>query len=359
MNRSNNQTQSNENEENTLKIVNYTQNSRDSEWDEFILRHSVNAMDLSGWRHTVYNTYGIKSHFLAAVDTSEIVGALALYEIKHPLFGHYLLTSVFGTEGGLITTDDKVRDYLVHEAKRLADQLGVSYCVIRTRKQELNGFEEDDRYVTAIINVEDGEQAFFEQSIRHQTRKHIRKSLKQNFEVKVGPQYVDDFHAVLHMHMRDLGSPVHSLSFYKSAIKHLSSHVNFMVVYDGDAPIASSMFFIINDVLVSVQACSLRSYNRKCPNYLLYWSMIQLACKKELKRVDIGRSAVDSNTMAFKRNWNCEFFPLSYNYYLKKGESIPFVHPTNPKYQMLINIWKRLPVQITKVIGPQILKGLG
>jgi hypothetical protein len=50
---------------------------------------------------------------------------------------------------------------------------------------------------------------------------------------------------------------------------------------------------------------------------------------------------------------------LQYEYGLIKADKVPDVNPLNPKYQLFINTWKRLPVSLTKVIGPPIAKNLG
>ena len=34
------------------------------------------------------------------------------------------------------------------------------------------------------------------------------------------------------------------------------------------------------------------------------------------------------------------------------------MRPDNPKYQRLIRAWQRLPVAVTKVIGPAVVRGI-
>jgi hypothetical protein len=43
---------------------------------------------------------------------------------------------------------------------------------------------------------------------------------------------------------------------------------------------------------------------------------------------------------------------------MRNGGTLPELNPKNPKYQMAIKIWKKLPVPITKIIGPKIVKNL-
>ena len=66
---------------------------------------------------------------------------------------------------------------------------------------------------------------------------------------------------------------------------------------------------------------------------------------------DFGRSTQDAGTFKFKRQWGAE--PYShYWYYLLPPGAMPGLNPDNPKYKLVIAIWKKLPVWLTKIIGP-------
>jgi hypothetical protein len=41
-----------------------------------------------------------------------------------------------------------------------------------------------------------------------------------------------------------------------------------------------------------------------------------------------------------------------------ENSSLPELNPDNPKLKLLISIWKRLPVWLTRIIGPAIVKGI-
>ncbi|HED36990.1 MAG TPA: peptidoglycan bridge formation protein FemAB, partial [Ignavibacteria bacterium] len=50
---------------------------------------------------------------------------------------------------------------------------------------------------------------------------------------------------------------------------------------------------------------------------------------------------------------------LYYQYYLLKAEKIPEINPLNPKYRLFIAAWKKLPLFVTKIIGPLLSRNLG
>jgi serine/alanine adding enzyme len=49
---------------------------------------------------------------------------------------------------------------------------------------------------------------------------------------------------------------------------------------------------------------------------------------------------------------------LYWSYWLAEGAELPELNPNNPKYKLLIEIWKKLPVWLSRIIGPLIVKNL-
>src|ERR1700736_5169302 len=125
-------------------------------WDAYVTPRTGTVTDLAAWRRVVHDAYALRSYFLTAIEDERIVGTLGLFEIQHPVFGHYLATAVFGNDGGFHFDDAAARDALVGEAQELAGRLKVTYLVIRSRDLELEGFQVDGHYRTAVINLEGG-----------------------------------------------------------------------------------------------------------------------------------------------------------------------------------------------------------
>jgi hypothetical protein len=105
-------------------------------------------------------------------------------------------------------------------------------------------------------------------------------------------------------------------------------------------------------------ASSLRRYNRLSPNMLLYWSVLEFACQRGFRVFDFGRSSPDSGPFRFKAQWGAAPVPLYWHYWVRNGGPLPNLTPKNPRMQMAIRLWRRLPVAVTRFLGPPLVKNL-
>ena len=94
-------------------------------------------------------------------------------------------------------------------------------------------------------------------------------------------------------------------------------------------------------------------------NDFMYWSVMQKACGEGVRLFDYGRSREGTGAYRFKRHWGFEPSPMYYQYYPVKATRLPELNPSNPKFQLLINAWKRLPLRLAAAIGPALARRLG
>lgn len=91
----------------------------------------------------------------------------------------------------------------------------------------------------------------------------------------------------------------------------------------------------------------------------MYWELMRRAVEKGIRVFDYGRSKRGSGSFSFKRNWGFEATPLHYEYFLVKAREIPDINPMNPKYKTLIGLWQRLPLPVSRLLGPVLAKNFG
>jgi len=93
-------------------------------------------------------------------------------------------------------------------------------------------------------------------------------------------------------------------------------------------------------------------------NDFMYWELMRESCLAGVKVFDFGRSREGTGPYDFKRHWGFEPTPLSYQYILNGSNTIPNFSPSNPRLRVFINTWKRLPLSVTKWVGPILTRRL-
>ena len=77
-----------------------------------------------------------------------------------------------------------------------------------------------------------------------------------------------------------------------------------------------------------------------------------------LKNLKNERMRAVLEAAAKKFGWGAKPEPLYWEYVMQSGRELPNLSPSNPKYRAAINLWTRLPVGLTKVIGPHIVRSI-
>jgi hypothetical protein len=129
------------------------------------------------------------------------------------------------------------------------------------------------------------------------------------------------------------------------------------VVRAAGRPVAGALLLHGQGVTEVPSASSLREFNHTCANMLMYWQLLERAIGRRQAVFDFGRSTVDSNTFRFKKQWGAAPEPATWQSYERTG-SAGDVRPDNPRYQRWIGLWKRLPVSLTRLLGPAIVRGI-
>jgi serine/alanine adding enzyme len=191
------------------------------------------------------------------------------------------------------------------------------------------------------------------------TRTKVRKSMNLGLKAEFGgKEFLDDFYDIFAQNMRDLGTPVYAKVFFSNILDAFPHNTHICVVRHEGKAIASSFLSGYRDRVEAVWSSSIRKYLSMKPNMFLYWNLFCFAGEHNYKLFDFGRSTVGSGTHDFKLQWGAETIPLFWDYWLPPGGTLPGLNPDNPKYQLAIRIWQKLPVPVTRFIGPHIVRCL-
>ena len=88
---------------------------------------------------------------------------------------------------------------------------------------------------------------------------------------------------------------------------------------------------------------------------LLYWHLLERTIQRGQKVFDFGRSTQDSNTFKFKKQWGAQPVSAEWQYYVRSGNPGE-TRRDNPRYERFIRMWQRLPLGLSRLIGPSIVR---
>jgi len=334
---------------------------KSASWTE-ALALSGGFVGLDSWVGFVEKVYGYRAYRLMARTGDEISGLLALTHVKHPIFGNYLVTAPFGSYGGFSFASTEARDALLERARALGEELHTQYVNVRfgaEAEPPPPGWMQHPVYATYRADLQVKSEALLATySSNH--RNHIRKSLNKGFAIKFGRlDLLDEAYRGLARSMHELGSPYHSKRYLQIMAECLGDTLEFAVVYDPRGQLAGAGVFITQEeVVTNLHANILRAYRADYAGEFLYWSVITRYCHKGLHVFDMGRSLIGSGNETFKMKWSPHKQVLSYWYALRGGAGLPELNQKNPRFQLAISIWKRLPGPVVRFAGPSLIRGL-
>lgn len=340
-----------------MKIV-LLDEQRVAEWTRHVrdAHHATLAHELQ-WRNAVEKTYRHTPYYLMAVEADTVAGLLPLFLIRSPFFGRYLVTAPYLSYGGLLAEDERAARALVEAARTLTLEKRAAYVEIRGLDKVDQGFHLQDRYCTYLLPLESDAEAVWRR-LEKRARTAVRKAVKCELTVERGPHLVSAFAKVSNQVFRDLGTPSHADAFYRHILAEWGDRAEVFMVRHRDRFIGGGLTVTCRTSLAWLYGGCVKGYRDMAAMNLLTWEIIRYACAQGLGTLDFGRSRWDSGTALFKRQWGAQPCALFYEFYAPEGGRMPDLDPTNPKFHLAIEMWKRLPLSIAKTLGPYVIRGL-
>lgn len=328
-------------------------------WDRFVSDHadSVNYHRWA-WKRVIEQAFGWRTFYLIAEENGKISGILSLVWLKSRLFGNLLCSLPYFSEAGLVADSPEASEALLAETIRLARELKAEYVELRHRRESPVSWPAKTGKVTLECDVHpDPEESMRRLSTKMRT--NVRRSLKLGLEAEFGrEEFLGDFYDVFCLKMRELGTPVYSRKFFDAILENFPGESFICRVRHEGKTVAAGFLTAWRGVMeANWSASSPKAMNLR-PNMFLFWQMLCFAGQKGYRVFDFGRSSVGSGTYEFKQQWNTRVVPLHWNYWNAFGDQALELNPENPRYRAAIWTWQRMPLLLTKWIGPPIARCL-
>lgn len=327
-------------------------------WDEFVRAHpSGTFFHLFGWRRVVREGLRHPVHYLIARSGGRVVGVLPLARVKSALFGDALASMPFCVYGGALGESEDVARALEHHAAELATAMAVDYLEVRNHSRSRQDWPAKDLYYTFRRTLDPDPEKNLA-AIPRKQRAEVRAGIKKNLTAVLDAG-VERFYDIYSYNLRALGTPVQSKKYFALLREVFGQDCEVSTVMHGEQAICSLMTFWFRDEVLPYYGGGLPAARPLSGYDFMYWDLMRRATERGTRIYDFGRSKKETGPFKYKKHWGFEPQALPYQYFLVKARSVPDVSPANPKYHLFIETWKRMPLPMTRFIGPMVARYLG
>lgn len=328
-------------------------------WDQFVdSQTAATSYHRWKWKHVIEKSFDWKTFYLFAEQDGRITGILPLVWQKSLLFGNFLTSVPFLNAGGIIASDPETAAALLNRAAALARELRAGYIEFRNRKPLGLGLETKTSKITVTRELQPNSEVMF-QSLDKKARSDVRKSMQNGFSTEFGgAEFLADFYQVFAVKMRDLGTPVYPKNFFRHILNEFPQDTFICRILCEGKTVAASFLIAYHDRIEAHWSASLPELSKRKPNMFMYWSILCFAGERGYKVFDFGRSTVGSGTHKFKMQWGGREEQLYWEYWLPDGAKLPELNPDNPRYRAMVAAWRKMPLVLTKLMGPPIVRRL-
>lgn len=337
----------------------FTLNSSSPMYEDFIQQSAdIRLCHTFAWTDMVEKAFGYKGYHLVACENDRACGVLPLTHVRSRLFGNRLVSQPFSDYGGPITSNDAALEMLYKRAVEIATQCRCRTIELRNTVPLPYELHTRTDKISMYLPLTPEPQDVWKE-LRHKTRNRIRKAQREGIVVTSGAgELLNEFYRIWTIRMRELGTPCYPVKLFRCILDTFHGAVRIFLATLNGKTIAVLFTYTFKGWVQCSWGAALRGYDSMGPNYILNWSAMEYYCQKEMKWFDFGRSTIGSGQHIFKQRWGARPINLYWQYWSQPGHTLSIANPSNPKYQSRIKTWKKLPLSITRLVGPCISRSL-
>jgi FemAB-related protein (PEP-CTERM system-associated) len=337
------------------EVREYAEDQREA-WDAYVDGHPLGTLfHLTAWKRAVERTFGHRAVYLWAERGGAPVGVLPLFVVP-TLKGRALVSVPYGVYGGIVADDAATAGVLLEAARAAAEREKAKYVELRSREASGLDLPTTDLYVAFERDLPSTPEECLG-TIPRKSRASVRNG-RSKFGVR--SEFTQDFTKLYDLYaanVRRLGSPTFPFRFLLNLREaYGAGRLDVMHTLFEDRVVSSVLNFYYKDAVVPYYSGTDESYFfTQCAN-VMYCDLMEEGVRRGYRKFDFGRSRRDSGPYHFKSNMGFEPRTLGYQYVLRGLKEVPSINPSNPRFELPRRIWSRLPLGVTKVVGPQLLR---
>lgn len=317
----------------------------------------------SEWMSVIEEVWGHANHSLVAESEGRVRGVLPLFLIRSRLFGTRLVSTPNAVYGGPVATEGRAKRRLVEAALELGGGLKADFVELR----DSSGWEDgpwrieprrQDLYFTFECELTECDEDLMT-AFPRDVRRMIRLGGRAGLTVETGGAgLLEDFYGIYSSSLHRLGTPVFPRRLFRNFLSRFGKDCEILVVRHEGRPAGAVMSFYFRDAVLPYFGGADPFYYRSGVSNFMYFELMKRAARRGCTRFDFGRSKAGTGAFEFKRGWGMEARPLPYRFFSIGGGRIPDLNPLNPRFSLMIELWKRLPAGVARLAGPLVVRKL-
>lgn len=342
-------------EEFSIHELNSTEFAR---WYEFVASlENATSYHQPAWNEVIAASFKNPTRIWVAQNSAgAIIGGIPLTFFSSALFGKFAVSIPYVNYGGVLTPYFNVAQQLLAYLPKLCRAESLSHIEVRTTQENL-ATNSSSKKASMILRLPETSD-ILEKDLGSKLRAQVKKCEEYNPSIRFGKlELLEDFYRVFAKNMRDLGTPVYAKTWFANILKDSRIHSTLVVAYVNNNPVSTGFLIGFNGMLEIPWASTVKEANLFNTNMWMYRKILDFAIEQKFTFFDFGRSTQNAGTYKFKKQWGS--VPYVHHWYKvlpNEAEAAPELNPDNPKFALMIFVWKRLPIWLTKIIGPLIIR---
>ncbi|UZJ43924.1 FemAB family PEP-CTERM system-associated protein [Marinimicrobium sp. C6131] len=310
------------------------------------------------WSDLVRRSFGHPTRvWVGITPEGEILGGVPLTFFRSRLFGRFAVATPYVNYGGVLTPYWNVARALFERLQTVAMQENLSHIEVRSMQPGLWP-NSSEKKVSMVLPLP-GTLEQLEDSLTAKVRAQSRKAEEHHPTIAFGGlDLLDDFYRVFARNMRDLGTPVYAKGWFANVLSEPGLAATLVVVKVRGRAVSAGFLLGHGPMLEIPWASTIKPANALNTNMWMYRKILDYAVSEGYEFFDFGRSTRGAGTYHFKKQWGAKPYEHHWYYITPDHSKPPELNPDNPKFRLMIALWKRMPVWLSRLVGPPIVKHL-
>jgi FemAB-related protein (PEP-CTERM system-associated) len=321
------------------------------------------------WRDISCKVFNHKAQFLIAEGDNGIQGVFPLFLIKG-ILGRRLVSVPLRDKGGPLYDSPEVLGQLLEAAKKLMIEQKCKYLQIKTwhglnfHNNKPTWIVQKSHFINSSLELDSNPDAVWNRFHKRSVQRPIKKSQREGVTCYWGKSLGDmnKFYKLFILTRKKLGVPPYGFNlFYEIWEKMIQKGSAGLLLAEYQGTVISGLVvFFFHATAMPAYAASDKKYLDLRPNNLIFWEAIKDSCKWGYTCFDFGADSPDNpSLLSFKAGFGAITEETPHYYFFNGAKESFGMDFDSRKYRIARTLFTKIPLSLSKRIGPIIIRQLG